>query len=58
MFKPIRWNTFPRDFLRIQIGFFLFGLAITLMIRGNMGRVPGQCWKWRWRKNFTSRSAQ
>jgi uncharacterized membrane protein YczE len=37
MFKPIRWNTFPRDFLRIQIGFFLFGLAITLMIRGNLG---------------------
>jgi uncharacterized membrane protein YczE len=37
MFKPIRWNTFPRDFLRIQSGFFLFGLAITLMIRGNLG---------------------
>ena len=37
MFKPIRWNTFPRDFIRIQIGFFLFGLAITLMIRGNLG---------------------
>lgn len=37
MFKPIRWNTFPRDFVRIQIGFFLFGLAITLMIRGNLG---------------------
>ena len=37
MFKPIRWNTFPRDFIRIQIGFFMFGLAITLMIRGNLG---------------------
>ena len=37
MFKPIRWKTFPRDFLRIQVGFFLFGLAITLMIRGNLG---------------------
>lgn len=37
MLKPIRWNTFPRDFLRIQIGFLLFGLAITLMIRGNIG---------------------
>jgi hypothetical protein len=37
MFKPIRWNTFPRDFLRIQSGFFLFGLAIALMIRGNIG---------------------
>jgi uncharacterized membrane protein YczE len=37
MFKPICWNTFPRDFLRIQVGFILFGLAITLMIRGNLG---------------------
>ena len=37
MLKPIRWNTFARDFLRIQIGFMLFGLAITLMIRGNIG---------------------
>ena len=37
MFKPVRWNTFFRDFVRIQIGFFLFGLAITLMIRGNIG---------------------
>ena len=37
MFKPIHWKTFPKDFLRIQVGFFLFGLAITLMIRGNLG---------------------
>ncbi len=37
MLKPIRWNTFVWDFLRIQVGFFLFGLAITLMIRGNIG---------------------
>jgi len=37
MFKPIKWTTFPRDFLRIEIGFCLFGLAITLMIRGNLG---------------------
>lgn len=37
MFKPIRWKTFPLDFLRIQVGFFIFGLAITLMIRGNLG---------------------
>lgn len=37
MFKPIRWNTFIRDFIRIEIGFLLFGLAITLMIRGNLG---------------------
>lgn len=37
MLKPIKWKTFPRDFLRIQVGFFLFGLAIALMIRGNIG---------------------
>jgi len=37
MFKPIRWNTFIRDFIRIESGFLLFGLAITLMIRGNIG---------------------
>ncbi len=37
MFKPVRWNRFPRDLLVIQIGFALFGLAITLMIRGNLG---------------------
>jgi uncharacterized membrane protein YczE len=36
-FKPIRWKTFPQDFLRIQLGFCIFGLAITLMIRGNLG---------------------
>lgn len=37
LLKPVRWKTFPRDFLRIQIGFLLFGLAISLMIRGNLG---------------------
>ena len=37
MFKPIIWKTFPRDFLRIQVGFLLFGLAITLMICANLG---------------------
>ena len=37
MFKPIRWQTFPRDFLRIQIGFALFGLSIALLIQGNLG---------------------
>lgn len=37
MFKPIRWKTFPLDLLRIQVGFTLYGLAITLMIRGNIG---------------------
>lgn len=37
LLKPIRWNTFIFDFLRIQAGFMLFGLAIALMIRGNLG---------------------
>ena len=37
MIKPIRWNTFLWDFIRIQIGFLLYGLAITLMIRGKLG---------------------
>ena len=37
MFRPIRWNTFIRDFIRIEIGFLLFGLAIALMIRGSLG---------------------
>jgi uncharacterized membrane protein YczE len=35
--KPVRWNTFWQDMLRIQLGFALFGLAITLMIRANLG---------------------
>ncbi|HMZ07688.1 MAG TPA: hypothetical protein PK078_08720 [Anaerolineales bacterium] len=37
MIKPVRWKTFPRDFVVIQIGFALFGLAISMMIRGNLG---------------------
>lgn len=37
MFKPIRWKTFPLDFLRIQIGFLLFGIAIATMIRASLG---------------------
>ncbi len=40
MFKPIRWNTFIRDFVVIQIGFVLFGLAITLLIQANLGTGP------------------
>ena len=40
MLKPIRWNTFPRDFLVIQIGFALFGLSIAAMIRSNLGTSP------------------
>lgn len=40
MLKPIRWNTFLRDFLVIQIGFALFGLSIAAMIRSNLGTSP------------------
>ncbi|MCQ3938918.1 MAG: hypothetical protein DPW18_18010 [Chloroflexi bacterium] len=37
MLKPVRWKTFIRDFLVIQIGFALFGLSIALTIRANLG---------------------
>lgn len=40
MLKPVRWNTFPRDFLVIQIGFALFGLSIAMLIRSNLGTSP------------------
>lgn len=37
MFKPIIWKTFPRDFLRIQIGFAIFGCSLALLLQGNLG---------------------
>jgi uncharacterized membrane protein YczE len=37
MLRPIRWNTFVRDFIVIQIGFLLYGLAIALIVRANLG---------------------
>jgi uncharacterized protein len=37
MLKPVRWNTFIRDFRVIQVGFALFGLSIALTIRANLG---------------------
>jgi uncharacterized membrane protein YczE len=37
MLKPIRWNTFVRDFIVIQIGFMLYGLALTLVVRAELG---------------------
>jgi uncharacterized membrane protein YczE len=37
MLKPIRWNTFIRDFLVIQIGFLLYGLALALIVRADLG---------------------
>ena len=40
MLKPIRWKTFARDFVVVQVGFVLFGLAIAAMIRANLGTGP------------------
>jgi len=40
MLIPVRWKTFLRDFLIIQIGFALFGLSIATMIRSNFGTSP------------------
>lgn len=40
MIKTIRWKSFPRDFAVIQMGFALFGLAIALLIRANLGASP------------------
>jgi uncharacterized membrane protein YczE len=40
MIKPVRWNTFLRDFVVIQLGFALFGLAIAILIRANLGTSP------------------
>jgi len=37
MLKPIRWKTFVRDFIVIQIGFLLYGLALALIIRADLG---------------------
>jgi uncharacterized membrane protein YczE len=37
LLKPIRWKTFLLDFLRIQIGFALYGISIALMIKSNLG---------------------
>jgi uncharacterized membrane protein YczE len=37
MLKPIRWNTFIRDFFVIQVGFMLYGLALVLIIRAGLG---------------------
>lgn len=37
MLKPIRWNTFARDFIVIQFGFLLYGVALALLIRAGVG---------------------
>ena len=58
MFKPIRWKQFPRDFLVIQVGFLLFGLAITLMIRANLGTSAWRFWKLPCPRSCISRSGR
>ncbi len=40
MLKPINWQTFPRDFIVIEIGFAMFGFAIAALIRANLGTSP------------------
>lgn len=37
MLRPIRWNTFIRDMFVIQFGFLLYGLALALVVRANLG---------------------
>ena len=37
MLRPVRWNTFIRDLFVIQIGFLLYGLAIALIVRADVG---------------------
>ncbi len=37
MLRPIRWNTIIRDMFVIQIGFLLYGLALALVVRANLG---------------------
>jgi uncharacterized membrane protein YczE len=37
MFKPIRWKTFVRDLIVIEIGLGMFGIAIAILIRANLG---------------------
>jgi uncharacterized membrane protein YczE len=40
MLKPIRWNTFIRDFVVIQIGYMLFGISLALIVQANLGAGP------------------
>ncbi len=40
MLKPINWKTFPRDFAVAMLGFVIYGLAIALIIRAELGTGP------------------
>ena len=37
LLRPIRWNTFIRDLIVIQVGFMLYGLALSMIIRADLG---------------------
>src|SRR3989304_541987 len=39
-FRWMGWRRFAYDFLVIQFGFVLFGLAIDIMVRANLGLGP------------------
>jgi len=36
-FRWVSWRRFTRDFLIIQVGFLLFGLAIDIIVQANLG---------------------
>jgi uncharacterized membrane protein YczE len=40
LLKPVRWQTFPGDFLRIQLGFALYAVSLALLIQANLGTNP------------------
>ena len=55
MFIPIHRKTIWRDLAVIQVGYALFGLSIAVMIRANLGQVPGLSLKWLYPKSCISR---
>jgi len=40
MFKPIHWQTFPRDLAVAMLGFAIYGVAIALIIQADLGTGP------------------
>lgn len=40
MFKPVNFKTLPQDFLKIQLGFAVFGLSIAFIILAQLGANP------------------
>jgi uncharacterized membrane protein YczE len=39
-FQWMGWRRFGRDFLFIQVGFLMFGVAINMMVQANLGLGP------------------